>query len=675
MNGAVIGQAQERLRVGWAPILLGVALLVPLALVASFHCDEANVLRHVTEFGLGDYHMPGRPGLLWLLLTPALRLGDPVAIAIATRLLAVGASTVTLWAVWRLALRASDPTSAMAAVALLATSMSWQAHAFEVRTDTFVLPLTLLTMLLLWRAESRVREAVLVGLLVAGAGLFSQKSIYNAGAIGAGWLVLVALRQLPRRLVVPAVASAVALGCVAAWYGFLHEVNSGSDAVSTNLTAAASNAFDKPRSLKINLGAWAKAFDRAPLLYLGLIPGVVVALRRMRENGQLAAMVAASLVMGSTIFYHRGFYMYFIASFEPYLAVVAGAGLVALMRGLPGPPRVRTGAGAAVVVVAVGICALWYPAMLTTSNRQQLQVMRDVAETFPEPVPYWDSVGLIPGYPETTMFLTRANRERLRRERGDGALLQIARERKPLALIRNYMTRERYLEEVERAWVWAHFVPYRSNFYLRGGRLRVRAGEGKVATVEVVEGGPYTVYFWGGWRGEATVDGQPVQHGEVIDLAPGDVDLVAHAVRGSGQLWIMLGRDRRPQAETIDDVIDWSLYPLLSRRRYQQYDKPNRDADLLTQLSDPVLQAQLPLREIPRRRRAHATWQQVHDAAMAKIQEQANEQRLPATDPLSPAQEGEDVLPHDEESPPREDAPKNTLPSPEERESQATQPQ
>jgi hypothetical protein len=606
------------LRWGRLAIALGVALMVPPALHAAFHCDEANVFRHITQFGLGDFSAPGRPGLLWLLLTPALGLKEPALVATALRLAAVGASTVTLWAVWRLARRAADPSSALASVLLLATSMSWQAHSFEVRTDTWVLPATLLVMLLLWRGSARWGEAVLIGLLMGAAGLFSQKTIYNAAAIGAGWAALVALRQVPRRWGPPALAAAVALGCVALWYAFLDRANAG--VVGENLSLAAANAFEDPRPVRTNLLAWGAAANRAPALYLGLIPGGVVAWRRARENGQLAAMAAAAGVMASTIFFHRGFFMYFIASFEPYLAVVSGAGVVAFLRWLPGGPERRRAAAVGVALLAIGASAGPYVDMLRTSNEAQLQLMRDITEVFPEPVPYWDSVGLLPGYPETTLFLTKSNRLRLRERMGPAALLQLAREREPLVFVRDYITRERYLEEAEDVWLWTHFVPYRPNLYVRGGRVRVRAGQEQRATVEVVDAAPYTVWFWGGWTGEATVGGQPVRHGEAIELERGEVELVARASSGSGQLWLIHGRDRVPYVEDPADVVDRSIYPMLVRRRFQQYDHVHKDGDLLTLETDPVLRA-LPESERERRRASHRAWQQMFDARMAKVQQ------------------------------------------------------
>ncbi len=612
-------QADSMKRWGLLAVALSAALIVPSALGAAFHCDETNVFRHVTSFGLGDFTAPGRPGLLWLLMTPALWLDDPAKVALALRLSALGASAVTLWAVWRLTLRAADATSALAAVLLLGTSMSWQAHSFEVRTDTYVLPATLLVMLLLWRPSMKARDAVLVGLLMAAAGLFSQKSIYNAAAIGAGWAALVALGQTSRRLARPLLSAGVAVAGVALWYGFLHWQNSGGEVVGTNLSLAATNAFDNPRPVSTNLKAWGMAANRAPVLYLGLLPGGWLAIRRSRDNGQLLAMAAAALVMASTIFFHRGFFMYFIASFEPYLAVVSGAGLVWLLRRIP-QAQARRAATGVIVVLALAVSAMPYRDMLQTSNAAQITLMRNVEEVFPEPVPYFDGVGLVPGYPETSIFLTKANRLRLRERMGPGALMTLAQQRKPLFFIHNYMTRETYLEASEDLWIWTNFVPYRPNLYVRGGRVRVRAGQEQSARLEIASTGPYTVWFWGGWRGEASVNDLDVKHGQVIDLEEGDAVLRATADRGAGQLWLIHGAGRDPKTDGTDELVDYSMFPTLVRKRFQQYDKPYKINDLQTQATDPALR-RMPESERVRRRLAHRAWQQMADAKLAAAQQ------------------------------------------------------
>jgi len=599
--------------VGVLTFLACVAVMLPLARHAAFHCDEANVLRHVSDFGLGDFSHPGRPGLLWLLLTPLLSLPSPDAVLLAARFVAAAASAATLALVWRLGDRIERGTG-LVAMLLLTTSMSWQAHGFEVRTDTFVLPVTLFVIDRLWRAEQSTRDAVLVGIGVAVAGLFSQKSVYNAAAIGAGWLVLVLLRQIPLRLRMPLVAGGVTLALMAAWYGLLAALNAQDEMVSSNLSQAAANAFSEPRPLSQKLEWWSRAAARGPMLYVALPAGLLVAVTRARASGLPLAIAAVCLVMGSTVFVHRGFYMYFIASFEPYLAILGGAGIavpaVAAARGFG--PR-----GAAILTVVLTASFLGfaihkarphYAAAIATDNANQLQLARDVEEAFPEPVAYWDSIGLIPGYRETTFFGTVQNRTRLRKRLGGTAFVQLVRERKPLFFIRDYMTRDGFLTPPERGWLWRHFVPYRPNLHLRGGRVPAVAGERKVSSIEIVEPGPYTVRFTGDWDGRATFAGQALADGATVDVAEGTHELVAVAERGSGTVQLIVGADREPYTDDPTKYVDHTLYPILVRSRYQQYDRPRDEGFLLTPANDPVLATKTKKHQANRRKK-HAKWQ------------------------------------------------------------------
>ena len=624
---------------GLAAVVIGVAIMVRPAMVASFHCDETTVLRHVTMFGDGNLRNPGRPGLLWLLMVPLLWLGDPAVIALVARGTAVLASVATLWLTWRLATRPADLDgrgiapedrgwSGVVAVLLLAMSMSWQAHSFEIRTDTYVVPVTLLAMHLLWRDRLSLRRAALVGALVAVGGLFSQKTIYNAAGMGLGWLVFVASARADwrwrERLRVVAVAVGVALGLVVLWYGFLELYNDFAaeqwkGAASTNISRAAANAFHNPRSIKTNLNAWGKAVIRARALYWLLPVGVLWALARARREPRGPAMLAVGLVMAATIFVHRGFFMYFIASFEPYLAVLAGLGVGGILS-MAHSRGGRAGAGVAGLALAciVGFAATeaqpHWESLVATDNEPQLRLMRDVREAFPEPTPYWDAIGLIPGYPETTFFGTGATRRRMRVREGNKGFVKLARRKKPLFFIHDYMTRDKYLRGYERKWLWRHFVPYRPNLYLRGGRLRVAKGEEKSLQVEVVQGGTYTVWFLGSWKGDASVNGRPVGHKEQIELEPGKTTLRAFARSGDGQFWIIYGPDREPAIQWPGQQIDYSMFPLLTRERYQQYDRPRKRADLRTPDHDPRIGRY----NTKKRHRRHRDFQRDHDRKMAQ---------------------------------------------------------
>jgi len=616
--------------------ILATAALCPLAFTASLQCDEFVVLRHVSDFARGHFRGAGRPGLLWMLMVPATVLTDPVLIAQALRAAAGLASVGTLCVVFALAERpgwgrragaaggdlevaaprGDVPWMGLASVLLLITSMDWHGHAFEIRTDTFVVPLSLVIALWLWRTELSLRRAAAVGALVAVIGLFSQKSIYNAGGLALGWALVVSVGLVQRRVRLGpllrsvTLASAVAGLGVLLWYGLMALLQSDTGFVAHQLSGAVRTAFtetpfeDKTEALGV-------AVALSPLLWGSAAVGLLLAAIGVRGRPQLAAVGVLSLCMLATIFVHRGFFMYYIASFEPYLALLGGAAIGGLCRLLAG--RLGTPVAVAVLVLVVGTQAGFardaYKAMLATNNVPQFTVMRAAREAFPEPVPYWDNIGMMSTYTETTFFGTALGRRWFREATGRNAFIKRAKQRKPQFFIRTYMNRRRYLHSSERRWLWTHFLPYRPNLYLHGGRMKVGETLEKMP-VDLHVAGEYTVWFRGGWQGSASVDDEAVQHAQVITLAEGRHNLAAQRTSGSGQLWLLLGRDRRPGTERTRDQVDYSMFGKPDRQRYQQYDDKRKEvSDLRTPDHDP----QIGRVNEKKRHRRHRKWHEKID--------------------------------------------------------------
>lgn len=576
-----------------ALLLIGLLAMLPGAIHGSYHCDEANVFRHVTNFAAGHFADPGRPGLLWLALAPTISWGDPATTIHAMRASAVLASLLTLGLVGLLASRRKEDGvwGLLAAGGLLVTSLGWQTHAFEVRTDTYTAPLTLAAAALLFRSRVSARSAVAAGLLVGAAGLISQKSIYNGVALGVGWIVfqvLVARAEPLRTTLKTAGIAALAAGlCVAGWYGGMGVLSGSESFVSDNLGTAVDTGFAQVWPLAKNLGTIGATASRALALWVLAPIALIAAVWHGRSRPTQAAVGAMATVLVATIFVHRGFRPYFVASFEPYLAVLSGGFLGSACAHLARRGKAGFAGATALLLVVFGGTAVHNApgarALIATHNTPQLELVANVTEAFPEPVPYWDSVGLVPGYPETTFFGTGPTRSAKRRISPGNLFIRLAREKKPRFFIRNYMTRDTYLKPDERVWVWRHYLPYRPNLYLLGGRIRV--GGERSGKIEVLVAGEYTVRFLGGWTGTATVDGRPVEDGDVVELAMGHSTLAAATDAQDGDLALYLGRDRMP----ADEMVDYSMYPRLRRDRFQQYDRRGKPGDLLTPRGDPTM--------------------------------------------------------------------------------------
>jgi hypothetical protein len=592
---------------GWsalaAVVLLGVLMMLPGAMHGAYHCDEVNVFRHVTDFAAGQFVTPGRPGLLWMALVPFVWVGDALTSIHLLRATAVVASALTLALVAGLAGRRSDGGwdvwSILGAGGLLATSLGWQTHAFEVRTDTYTAPLTLAAAALLLRPVVSTRAAVAAGAAMAAAGLVSQKSIYNAVALASAWAIFHLVTSRPIALRVRArtagIAVGTATGLVAAWYGGMSLVTGSADFITANLDTAMSTGFSEVWGFTKNRNTLGSTAGRAPVLWGLALPALVVAAVSRKQPVHLAVGVMGA-VMVATIFVHRGFRPYFVASFEPYLAVLSGGLLGSLCGKLHARARTLP-AGMAAIAAALPVFLAFggtaylnrtgTAALLATDNEHQLRVVREVMDAFPEPVPYWDSIGLILGYPETTFFGTGPTRTAKRKKMRGNMYVRLAREAKPRFFIRDYMTRDGYLKNDERRWIWRHFLPYRPNLYLLGGRIQAQSPQ-SAGPVEVLVAGEYTVRFLGDWTGSASVDGRPVQDGDVISLSEGHAQLAVVATEGTGDLAIYLGRDRVPAKGRAAEV-DWSMYPRLRRDRFQQYDRRGKPADLLTPEQDPTM--------------------------------------------------------------------------------------
>lgn len=616
-----------------APVVLVLAGLsiLPAAWLTALHCDEFVVLQHVSDFYRGQFQGAGRPGLLWMLLMPLVALKNPVWITLAVRMTALLASVGTIAGVWWLAERAARPLEqdppdegvgrssklpwyGLSAAFLLLSSMDWQGHSFEVRTDTYVVPLTFLAIALLWRAELSLKSALLVGLVVAATGLISQKSLYNAVGLGTGWLLLMGVLlshrrlRLGRQLLAALLAVAAALLAVGLWYGLMAWLQSDTGFISAQVSGAMKTAFkesiamtNKWRALRLGMGL-------APALWTAAALGVVLALWQARRRPLWLSSLGFVAVMLSTIFFHRGFFLYYIASFEPYVAILAAAVVGSICHWLSRrvSPWLAAAFLALLVAIQVGQSLGPYQNMLAANNGPQLSVMREAVEAFPEAVPYWDAIGMVPGYEETTFFGTALGRRWFRQSSGRNGFIARARTRKPHFYIRNYMTRRRYLRPAERRWLWTHYLPYRNNLYIHGGRMKV-SPEVAEKPVELLVTGDYTVWFRGGWSGEASLDGEPVQHGEIVSVAEGKHVLRARSTAGNeAQFWLMLGRDRRPATERAEQQVDYSMFTLLARGRYQQYDdKKNERSDLRTPDHDPTIGR---VNEKKRHRR-HRRWQ------------------------------------------------------------------
>ncbi len=627
-----------------ATILVGAALMTVLGLYswrAAFHSDELNVLLHASRFAEGDVVHPGRPGLLWLCLAPLIGLGEPIEILRASRIvswLAVCATGVMLallaWprdplaganeveedsgeAVTMSRLDSIAGWIPALALLLLFSSGSYTPHSIELRTDTFTTPLSLAVLVVLWRkGRTGLGPVVAAAVLVAAAALISQKSLYNGVGLALAWL-LASPSADPKR---PGASgrvrdAAVSIGCVATlvglWYlGLSIASGGGGSVVTTNFQGARNTAFGSGVPWDDKATWLWEAVHRAPLLYLSAVPGLVVALVRRAKDGRILASALVGATLLGTIFIHRGFFPYYIASIEPFLALPAawglGGSLVLLWTGALGARLPRSVA----TILCVGIlggCLAWgiggYGGGKTTrtqyawgawprltaawevTNEWQMQLLEGLRRFVPESSPYVAGIGVVPGYREVAGYLTGDNRRAQRRQDKLFIKTKMQQERARF-FIRTYMTRKKYLRTAEKRLLYTSYLPVHPNLYLHGARVVWDAGStpGR-RTVDLLVDGTYTLRFRTGRAGvesSVLVDGKPASEGENLQLLTGRHEVEVGATSSRGELWLLLGKDVPPPPK---HHADFSLFPKdrkRSRTRYQRYDTKKHGYDLIS---------------------------------------------------------------------------------------------
>ncbi len=573
-------------------ILLCLPAYAQMAWVAAAHCDEFNLLRHVTDFAYGNFTEPGRPGLLFFPLIPLTWLGSPEAAFFGSRGVALLLLGWTAWLAGKLASRLGGPLAAPLAAGILLLSANTLAHGIELRTDSLTTPLALVSLGIVLEGGYSVRKGILLGALMGLAFTVSQKSVYATvslyGAASVGWLLRPgeSRKAAFKPLMLLLGTAGIACGAViVGWYAFMGGLSGmGVEFARVNLSAAAGTAFTEEASLADKLRVLRKSFELAPLTYGGaLLAALYLPFRPSRSPSSSAegpslppraawgAVVLFALGTVATLWVHRGYFLYFTASYEAFHSALAASLLTLGIRHRP-----RLGAWVAVGLLALALVVTVPKGIHYTRvhNGYQLAILREVREMYPSPVPYADAIGMIPGYPMVGYFNTRLNRS-WNQEKNPAGRVTAWREAPALFYIYEYCSRTRYLNPAEKEFFQTRYLPYRNNLYLHGGRVVAGPqGTPAVAEVEMLADGPYTVHFHPPFQGEATVDGAPVKDRQVVTLTRGFHALKAGGSPRGGEVWLLHGKDRVPAARPVN----WSGFIPLSRERFQDY----KNTDLKT---------------------------------------------------------------------------------------------
>ena len=483
-------------------------------------------------------------------------------------------------------------------------------------------------------ASGRIRGFALAGLLLGLGCLVSQKTLYNLSGIGLGVLVTATVARWPRaRLITREVARyfvtvGVALAIVIGWYAALQSLGHSADEMArSNVSSGVTTAFTAQYSFARKLGWLRDCVVQAPLLWTAALPGFVLVIRRaMRGYRAEGTAAIAGLFLLTSIGWHRGFFPYFIASFEPLLAVPAAYALAWLANHLTRRWRSRAYVGALPAGLALVLSLPWFMPSWVQAYRVSWDLQRnlldDVYATTGDPVVYWDGVGMVPKYEHAGIFLTHLSREGLRRRMrsrglpGEMAIAALLAEHKPVFVIRTPFNRDDILHPIEQQTIFTNYVPVRPNLYIHAMRMTVDSAmaEQQTRVAFLFHQGAYTVRKRGDWQGNLWIDEVPVEEGTILDLDPGPHQLTALPQSGRGELAVVWGRDTEVAQQ---DHVDYSMFPLQSRARFQQYgcgtDEPCEAPSSCSFLT-PGSQSDPSFVE---RREQHLTWQRSRNNALA----------------------------------------------------------
>jgi hypothetical protein len=482
-----------------AAIVVAVVVLFGVSRHREFQVDEVEHLH--AAYNLRDGRMiyrdfwQGHPPLLYAMLAPLTDARDPVAtyerarILLAILLLA----TIALTAVCAARLGGVWAATLAAALALLHTTMI--ERGIEVRPDG---PLALLIMAALAvelapRAGALRRHSI-EALLLGGGMLLTQKAILPLVPFGVLWAITARRERRLRLVLQPVLLAAVPL--LVGW-GVLAALGAGDTFVRyvfLNATSAATRSESR--------GTFSPAFfllresARNITFVAAAVGGLVSLIKRSAWF-----VVALAVVSVAALWVNPFPWPYVHVTFIPLLAVVAGAGVVAMTA-----PRWR---GAAVVGVLTLAALIGFPRLMQKaagSPDLQFATLREIDRVTPRGARCFDLVGLYfrpdayPVYAMSGDMLVAYQHGTFPR------IVPALRHNAVDCVMFNYRTEGMGAEEQQ--FVGAHFVHYWANIFLPGTDL----SHGGVPAFEVLA--PRAFRYDG--AGAIAVDGTPFVRGTLL---------------------------------------------------------------------------------------------------------------------------------------------------------------
>lgn len=535
----------------------GVATLLLALLLLSLAVQLAGVFRRNINWDeflfLANIYRAGRGEPVGLLQTSYVHLfgwlprvgADAIAQITVARLLYLGIWIVSLMLLLRLGRRLLDPLSALAGTTLFALFSYSLDHAVSFRVDGLLLPLLLAVAILLLNPTTG--RAAIAGALAGLALALSVKAVLWAPALVA--ILVLELRGRPGRWRPPlagAAAAALVFGAaMLAHQALLAAAGAPPPALSGRGLSAIGNRMLLEEGLLPRWVILANAILRNLVISLFVIAGLGLTVRGLRQPDTRARslrLLLLCLPFLSIAFYANAWPYAYLVLFPP-LGLLAGRAVAGLARQ---PARFVIAVALLCATAQPAAMALWE--MRVDGRARQRDVVDTVASLFPEPVPYLDRTGMIPGFPRALAFpLTRVGLSGYL-GRGEPVVAQAIREQRPPLLIVNTPVLDVWgtgvagppdpgwtLLPEDRAALEATYAPYWGAVWLAGRQWR-DLEPATLRSFEIVIAGEYTLLA----QHPVALDGRAVEPGTTVRLYAGP-----HALRTTGaepDLRILWGR-------------------------------------------------------------------------------------------------------------------------------------
>ena len=275
------------------------------------------------------------------------------------------------------------------------------------------------------------------------------------------------------------------------------------------------------------------------LLALGFSIGLVDLVgRRHYLKDHPAYLLAMSLPLLSVLVY-RNTFPYYYAFMMPPVILLCG---YAFSRLATAVQTVDRRLAAVVMIILPGAVflqnyTLRYAELLKAwpMTAAQREVLAQIHEIFPQPVPYLDCPAMVASFPQVGFFMGSKGVELYLKE-GRPVLSEALRTRKPVFLLANAPYLDLHPEQrpvtpaglalVEEDWIAlkSYFIHHWGPVWVVGKQFDF-AREGEPRSFEIITPGTYTLEA----DGEVQIDGTVYHQGEVLGLEEG-----SHTVKGEG---------------------------------------------------------------------------------------------------------------------------------------------